>query len=173
MNFNLIISTFRNREIEAASEFVVLTEEITKYKPDIEITGIGGLIVGCVESHPIKFTDIFRDLIIAEPWKLRYILRVIPIEVLCKTNLPDITCNAAYLSYKIPKTSSFKIVVEKRFCNMKSAEIISNIANRIDIHVNLTHPHWIILVEILGKRTGISILRPESILSVVKIKRDY
>ncbi len=66
--------------------------------------------------------------------------------------------------------SSFKIVVEKRYCSIRSREIVLAIASRITNKVDLDYPDWIILVEILGKKTGISVLRPEHLLSIVKQK---
>ena len=35
------------------------------------------------------------------------------------------------------------------------------------------NPDWVILVEILGDKTGLSVLPKNSILSVQKTKRDY
>jgi tRNA acetyltransferase TAN1 len=173
MDFNLIITTFRNREFEAAAESVQLIKDFIGLKPKIEETGIKGLLVAYVECNPIRIIDVFKDHILREPWLFRYILRIIPIEINCETNLEDIVSNTLKLSYKIPKISSFKISIEKRFCELKSSVLISNIASNIGIKVNLNCPEWIILVEILGKKTGLSVLKPDYILSILKVKRDF
>ena len=173
MDFNLIITTFRNREIEAATEFIQLVEYVTGQRPKIKGTHIKGLLIAGVEIDPIKIIDVFKDLLLAEPWLFRYILRVIPIDLTCDTNLAEITSNAFKLSHKIQKTSSFKIIIEKRFCQMNSSIIISNIASKIGIKVNLSRREWIILVEIIGRKTGLSVLEPEHILSILKVKRDF
>jgi tRNA acetyltransferase TAN1 len=173
MDFNLIISTFRGRETEAADEFRQLAVEFTSQNPTLAVTGIKGLIIVNVVTDPIKIVSIFKEIIEKEPWHFHYILRVIPVEAVCKTDLTEITSLACKLSRKIPKASSFKIVIEKRFCMIKSNLIISKIADKIEAKVNLRSPEWVVLVEVLGKKTGISVLKPDQILSVTKTKRNF
>jgi tRNA acetyltransferase TAN1 len=173
MDFKLIITTFRGREMEAAEEFKHLAAEFTGESPTCTATGISGLIIIDKITDPIMTVKIFRQILEKEPWYFRYILRVIPIEAVCKTALTEIVSLACTLSCKIPKNSTFKIVIEKRFSVIKSEVIISKIANNIRAKVNLTSPEWLILVQILSKRTGISVLKPDQILSVIKSKRDF
>jgi tRNA acetyltransferase TAN1 len=173
MDFKLIITTFRGREMEAAEEFKHLAAEFIGESPTCTATGISGLIIIDKLTDPIMTVKIFRQILEKEPWYFRYILRVIPIEAVCKTALTEIVSLACTLSCKIPKNSTFKIVIEKRFSVIKSEVIISKIANNIRAKVNLTSPEWLILVQILSKRTGISVLKPDQILSVIKSKRDF
>ena len=51
--------------------------------------------------------------------------------------------------------------------------LISKIANKISARVNLTTPEWVVMVQILHKMTGISVLKPDQILSIIKAKRDF
>jgi tRNA acetyltransferase TAN1 len=173
MDFKLIISTFRGRELEAAEEFRQLAAEFTGESPTCALTGISGLIIIGRLVNPMKTVSIFRQILEKEPWYFRYILRVIPVESVCKTDLTEIISLACILSRKIPKKSTFKIVIEKRFCEIRSDVLISKIANKISAKVNLTTPEWVVLVQILHKMTGISVLKPDQILSVIKAKRDF
>ena len=173
MDFKLIITTFRGRELEAADEFKKLAAEFTGDTPTCSATGISGLIIIDKIADSIKTVDIFRQILEKEPWHFRYILRVIPIEAVCMTDLTEIVSLACTLSCKIPKNSTFGIVIEKRFSVIKSEVIISKIAKNIRAKVNLTTPEWLILVQILGKSTGVSVLKPDQILSVIKSKRDF
>jgi tRNA acetyltransferase TAN1 len=173
MDFKLIISTFRGRELEAAEEFRQLAAEFTGESPNCALTGISGLIIIGRLVNPMKTVSIFRQILEKEPWYFRYILRVIPVESVCKTDLTEIISLACILSRKIPKKSTFKIVIEKRFCEIRSDVLISKIANKISAKVNLTTPEWVVLVQILHKMTGISVLKPDQILSVIKAKRDF
>jgi tRNA acetyltransferase TAN1 len=77
------------------------------------------------------------------------------------------------LSRKISSMSTFKIEIEKRFCEIRSHIIISEIAKEINAKVNLANPDWILLVQILHKVTGISVLKPNEVLRVIKAKRDF
>jgi tRNA acetyltransferase TAN1 len=173
MDFKLIISTFRGRELEAAEEFRQLAAEFTGESPTCALTGISGLIIIGRLVNPMKTVSIFRQILEKEPWYFRYILRVIPVESVCKTDLTEIISLACILSRKIPKKSTFKIVIEKRFCEIRSDVLISKIANKISAKVNLTTPEWVVLVQILHRMTGISVLKPDQILSVIKAKRDF
>ena len=51
----------------------------------------------------------------------------------------------------------------------KVDEIIEILANLIDNKVNLKNPDKIVMVQILGDYTGISIIDPEDIISIPKI----
>ncbi|MGB9622527.1 MAG: THUMP domain-containing protein, partial [Candidatus Bathyarchaeia archaeon] len=42
------------------------------------------------------------------------------------------------------------------------------VASRIDRRVDLENPDWVILIEVFGKTTGVSIVNPKSILNIPK-----
>lgn len=170
MKFNLILSSSRNREGDAVDEFIKLIEENLEESPIVEISDIQGIILAFTETDPLQIIDLFKKMATEEPWHFRYILRVIPVQIVCATNLTEIIDGSYMLFKKVSGESSFKIVVEKRYCSIRSREIVLAIASKITNKVDLYYPDWIILVEILGKRTGISVLRPEHLLSIVKQK---
>jgi len=72
----------------------------------------------------------------------------------------------------INATDTFRITVENRNSSLSSSTIISEIAEDIPNKVSLEKPDWEIIIEIIGNKTGISILPKNSILSVEKTKRD-
>jgi len=172
MKFNLILSTSRNRESDAVNEFIKLIQENLEESPLVEISDIRGIILALSETDPLEVIDLFKNMVTEEPWHFRYLLRVIPVQMVCSTNLTEIVVGSCNLFKKVSEVSSFKILVEKRFCSIKSREVVSAIASRITNKVDLDCPDWIILVEILGNKTGISVLRPEHLLSIVKQKID-
>jgi len=51
-------------------------------------------------------------------------------------------------------------------------ELIAGIAAVIDRKVKLEEPDWIVLVEIVEDRAGISVLREEDVFSSIRAKRD-
>ena len=120
---------------------------------------------------PLTVINKLKELVISEPWQLRYILRVLPIQVVVPTRLDTITDAASELISKIGR-DTFRVTVEKRHNNsLGSMQIIKSIAERIDNRVNLEEPDWVILVQVLGAVTGVSILRPNQIFSSVVEKR--
>ncbi|HEY7110269.1 MAG TPA: THUMP domain-containing protein [Nitrososphaeraceae archaeon] len=173
IDFKLIISTFRGRELDAAEEFKQISAKFTNETPNFYDTGISGLIIIDRIKDPVKTVKVLKEVLENEPWYFRYILRVIPVESVCKTDLTEIISTACMLSCKIPIRSTFKIEIEKRFCKIRSQVIISEIAKEIKAKVSLSSPEWVVLVQILHKVTGISVLRPNEILRVIKVKRDF
>ena len=72
-------------------------------------------------------------------------------------------------SEQISEGETYRISIEKRNSNLSSQEIISKIANKIKNKVSLEFPDKIVLIEILGNKTGISILEKSDVLSVEKL----
>jgi len=63
--------------------------------------------------------------------------------------------------------------VNKRATNLSSKEIIEEVAKLVDRKVDLENPDKIIQIEIIGDYTGISIIKPDQILSITKIKEEW
>ncbi|MDP9197403.1 MAG: THUMP domain-containing protein [Thermoproteota archaeon] len=173
MKFNLILSTFRNREGDAVREFRDLIQENLGENPLAEISDVRGVVIALTKTDPLEVIDLFKSMVTEEPWHFRYLLRVIPVEMVCSTNLTEIVVCACHLFQRVSKASSFKILVERRFSNINSREVISAIASRITNKVDLDDPDWVVVIEILGKKTGISVSRPEHLLSIVKEKMGF
>ena len=171
MNFNLIISTFRNGEEEARNEILNVLASAGDSEAKAEVTGIVGIILGFTNIDPFHVVQIFRELVMNRPWENRYVLRLLPIEAVVPTQLQYIVISAKKLALKIKKQEAFRITIEKRHNSLRSSDIIREVAENIDNPVNLCNPDWIILVEIVGKLTGLSVLRPASIFSSVIEKR--
>jgi tRNA acetyltransferase TAN1 len=51
-------------------------------------------------------------------------------------------------------------------------EVISEIAKIIPNKVSLENPDWVIQIEIFGNKTGVSILKKNTIFSLEKAKRN-
>jgi tRNA acetyltransferase TAN1 len=84
--------------------------------------------------------------------------------------LGEITEKAQNMASNIPEDDSFRITLEKRRTNLSSKEIIEAVASGIHRSVDLENPDWIILLEIVGGTTGISLVKPEMVLNVQKAK---
>jgi len=65
---------------------------------------------------------------------------------------------------------SFRVTLEKRRTRLRSLEVIEPVAEVIDNPVNLRDPDWVVLVEILGNETGVSVIKPVDTLNVQKEK---
>jgi len=102
----------------------------------------------------------------------KILLRVIPIQKFIETNVEEIEKTISSMLNQIQDTDTYRISIEKRNSNISSKEIITKIANKIKNKVSLDFPDKIILIEILGIVTGVSILEKSDILSLEKTKRS-
>lgn len=168
--FNLVFSTSRFREEEAQDEILDLLDMFGDPEAEAEITEVKGLLLAQTALDPFAVVDKLKELVASEPWQVRYILRVLPIEAVVPTELDAIRQAAKELAAKIGK-DSFRITVEKRHSPLESIEVIKAIAGEIESKVDLQNPGWIVLVEVVGNQTGVSVIRPDQVFSSVVEKR--
>ncbi|MDH5450915.1 MAG: THUMP domain-containing protein [Candidatus Bathyarchaeota archaeon] len=169
-DFNLLVTTTRGNEEDACSEIWYLLGEIGDSAATVDKTGITGLIAARTAFNPFGVIEKFRELLKQRPWEFRYTFRVIPIEKVVRTRLEDIERVVAELASKIDKDESFRVTVEKRFTQISTKDVIEAAAAYIERRVDLESPDKIVLVEIVGKLTGISIVKPSDLFSVMKEK---
>jgi len=130
-----------------------------------------GILMVNTIIEPSKIIDYVKNKIIEEPWLIRYCLRIIPIQTITDTEIDKIKQNVIKLKDTIQKNDSYRITIEKRNTDISSTEIITEIAKIFPNKVSLNQPDWIILIEILGNETGISILKNGGMFSLDKAKR--
>jgi tRNA acetyltransferase TAN1 len=169
-DFNLLVTTFKYRETDAFDELLQILDTLGDKNPTIEISSISGIILAKTCLDPFKVIEGSKELLRNEPWLFRYVLRIIPLEKICKAKLTEIHNLVKQLSMKIHDDETIKVIIEKRHTNLRSHEIISNVTSDLEIKVNLSDPNWIILIQIVNRLAGISILRSNEIFSSVKEK---
>jgi tRNA acetyltransferase TAN1 len=168
--FNLIVSTYRFREEDAQDEILELLDKFGDQAAESEIIEIKGMIVVQSSLDPIAVIDKLKELVASEPWQVRYVLRVLPVQVVVPTRLDTIILAARDLIKKMGD-DTFRVTVEKRHNSLGSMQIVKAIADQISNKVDLENPGWVILVQVLGGLTGVSVLRPHQIFSSVVEKR--
>ena len=168
---NLIITCARNLESETKNEIRKMLDELGDQEPEIVNVGMRGILMVNTIIEPLKIIGWIKNKVIDEPWLIRYCLRIIPIQRMIDTDIDKIKQNVTKLSNVIQKNNSYRITIEKRNTNVSSNEIITEIAKIFPNKVSLNQPDWIVLIEILGNKTGISILKENEIFSLDKAKR--
>ena len=169
---NLIVTCARNLEGEAEEEIIDILDELGDPDGKISISNMSGIITIQTKLDPIEVVSKMKEILLDEPWSIRYCLRVIPIQKIVETNLEKIQECISSISNNIEDDESYRILIEKRNSDISSKEIITNIANQIKNKVSLDYPDKIILIEILGIVTGISLIKKSDILSLEKTKRS-
>ena len=138
----------------------------------VSITEMSGILTAETKLEPIEVVRKIKEMLLEEPWSVRYCLRIIPIQKVIETKIEEIEKTITDMSKQISDVETYRISIEKRNSDLSSQEIISKIANKIKNKVSLEFPDKIILIEILGNKTGISILKKADVLSVEKTKRS-
>jgi len=169
-DFNLLSTTSRGNERQACSELRYLLGEIGDSDPAIDKTGISGLVAAKTVLNPFDVIGKFRKILQERPYEFRYLLRVIPIERVVRTDLAEIREAVMQLVSRIEENETFRVTVEKRFTPTPTRDIIEAAAANIKRKVDLSNPSKIILVEVVGGLTGVSLAKPDEILSVIKEK---
>ena len=168
---NLLVTCARNLETETKNEIGKILDEIGDQESEILNVGMRGILMVNTSIEPSKIIDWVKDKVVEEPWLIRYCLRMIPIQSVTETDMSKITKDVIKLKDVIQQNDSYRITIEKRNTDMSSNEIITEVAKIFPNKVSLNQPDWVILIEILADKTGISILKENEIFSLDKAKR--
>jgi len=169
-DFNLLATTYRGSEEDLCSEIWYLLREIGDETAQVEKTGIKGLITAKTALNPFEAIKKLRDMLKKHPSEFRYALRIIPIETVITTNPEEIKEAVTKLALKIGEDETIRVTIEKRFTTHSSKEIIEAAVANVERKVDLGNPDKSILLEVIGKLTGISIIEPNDIINVTKEK---
>ncbi|GBC75008.1 hypothetical protein HRbin06_00317 [archaeon HR06] len=167
----MLATTARGFELKGLGELWDLLREVGDDKAEVKISDISGVVIAKTSFDPIFFVEKVKEIVSREPWKVKNLLRLIPLERNVEANLDLMKEKLKEIKDKIAINESFRITVEKRYTNLSSKEIIEALAKIVDMRVSLEEPDWIVLVEIVKNRAGISVLKEEQIVSFVKLKR--
>jgi len=168
---NLLVTCARNLETETKNEIGKILGEIGDQEPEILNVGMRGILLVKTNIETSKIIEWVKDKVVEEPWFIRYCLRIIPIQTITETKMTKIMENIIRLKDVIQENDSYRITIEKRNTDMSSTEIITDIAKIFPNKVSLNQPDWVVLIEILGDKTGVSILKENEIFSLDKTKR--
>ncbi|MBC8251968.1 MAG: THUMP domain-containing protein [Candidatus Nitrosopelagicus sp.] len=168
---NLIITCQRNIEDSTILEVQNILERFGDTEIVIEKTVFSGIIQVKTSLDNMEVLNNFKELIDDEPWLIKYCSRIIPIQEECESKLDEIKKTVVKLSHVIKKDDTYRITVEKRHSSLHTKDIISNIANSLSNKVSLENSDWEIIIQVLKNKTGISVIPPNSILSVDRLKR--
>ena len=169
-DFNILATTSRGNEHDACEEIQYLLGEVGDPSATVRRSRISGIVVARTSLNPLVAIEELGKILRDRPYEFRYTLRMMPIETIVRTDVEEIKNRANELASRIGGDESFRITVEKRFTSLGSREIIDVVAKEIKKRVDLTKPDRVLLIEIVGGLTGISLIKPEYIVSVLKEK---
>jgi tRNA acetyltransferase TAN1 len=170
-DFNLLATTSRGNERQMCSELLyLLKEEVGDPAPVVGKTGIRGLVAAKTALDPCGVIEKFRAILQERPYEFRYALRIIPVQKVVQTDLDEIKRVAMELAANIGENETFRVTVEKRFTTLHSRDFIEAVATDIKRKADLENPDKVLLIEVVGGLTGLSLIKPSDVLAVVKEK---
>jgi len=170
--FNILVSTSRGNERNACSEIWYLLRELGDSGPETDRTPAIGLVVAKTKIDPVLVVQELGRKLVESPWKFRYILKISPIERIVSSSIAEIQKCVLTMVDRIDKKESFRVTVRKRHTALSTKEIVETVARNIDRKVDLENPDKVVLVEVLGELTGVSVIAPSDVLSVERAKRS-
>ena len=170
-DFNLLATTARGNERQMIHEILyLLREALGDQTAEAGKTGVRGVIVAKTSLDPREVIGKFRTILHERPYEFRYALRIMPIQRVARTDLEEVKRVAAEVAGGIGENETFRVTVEKRFTALHARDFIEAVAIGIQNKVNLDNPDKVLLVEVLGGFTGMSLIKPDEVLSVLKEK---
>ena len=87
---NLIVTCARHLEGETEDELIDILEELGDSDVKISVSSMSGIITVQTKLEPIEVVRKMKEILLDEPWSVRYCLRVIPIQKTVETNIERI-----------------------------------------------------------------------------------
>ena len=167
-NFNLLISTSRYNETNAKSEIWFTLLMCGDKYPIISGLKYPGLITALTNIDSKEVINKIKKIIEKDSNFFQFILKIIPINYVCETNLKIIKEFVdKYYRTNINEDQSFKIdLIRRKNELVKRDTVIESIAKIVNNKVNLDNPDKIIRIEILGNVTGICFLNPDDLIRI-------
>jgi tRNA acetyltransferase TAN1 len=169
-DFNLLATCEPLNQSAASSELWMLLRSAGDEKPKVDRSLAKGLITARTHLDPLDAIARMRADLNENPDHFKFLLRIIPIQNRVNTSLDKIKETARSIVSRIGEDESFRVTLEKRRTDLRSREVIDAVAEGIPRRVDLENHDWIVLIEIVGNSTGVSVIRPEGILNVQKEK---
>lgn len=167
---NIVLTSAKGMEAKASAEFKEIALLSGVRRVSTERSAYEGVVEVEVES-PQVVLSFLSDFVKSEPFKVRYIMRVIPVDKVVDTKLEEVAAAVKELSSKIGEGESFRITVEERDSPYATKDLINAVAEVVERKVSLDNPDKIVLLQVFGEYTGVSVLVPDEIVSITKLKR--
>jgi tRNA acetyltransferase TAN1 len=168
MDYNLLATCEPINAGRASRELWMNLRAIGDEAPKVDKSRVKGLIIGYTSLDPVSAIHGLRRLLGAEPQLFKMVYRVMPVMKWVSTDIESIVEAVQELSTRINVDESFRVTLEKRRTGFGSLEIIEPVAEVLDNPVDLESPDWVILLEVVGKDTGVSVIRSDDVLNIQK-----
>ena len=168
MEYNLLATTEKILMGAASSQLWMNLRAVGDPEPKVNKTRVKGVIQGYTTLDPVEAIFLLREHMKAEPDRYSKLFRVMPILSWVDTDVEKIVDEVQSQKTRMKEEDTFRITLEKRRTDLRSIEVIDAVAAGIDNGVDLETPDWVVLIEIMGDKTGVSVIPNDARLNVQK-----
>jgi tRNA acetyltransferase TAN1 len=168
MDYNLLATSDQLSVSQACSELWMGLRAAGDPEPRVNRSRVKGLVVARTSMDPVEAVHGLRAHLASDPGRLGSVYRVMPVQAWAETSVDRVVDAVRALAVVMGPGDSFRVTLEKRRTQLRSLEIIDAVASAIEMRVDLENPDWVVLVEVVGNETGVSVVRPSDILNVQK-----
>ncbi len=165
---DLLVSYPWGRYSRAKPEILRILHRFGDSAPLVEKTAVMGIAVVHTSLDNRAVIRHCRELLEAEPYAFEFAIKWVPVDHWCDTELDSIKQTIVqHVRDRIGNDESWAMKVHKRHWQAyHTDEIVRYLATAIERTVNLDRPDWVLWVDVIGRTTAVSLLRPNDIFSL-------
>jgi tRNA acetyltransferase TAN1 len=139
----------------------------------VYLTHVSGLITCKTSLDPFEVIEKLREIADENPYQFRFAIKFTPLLVCVSSDIDSIVKAVEALLPMIGEDDSFRVTVRRRHTDLQNKDVVNAAASVVSRKVDLDNPDKIILIEIVGELTGISVITSEdAILSIMTMRDD-
>ena len=166
---DLLVSYSWSHFSRAKPEIIAILTRFGDPEPQVRKTAVMGIAVvhSCLDNREV--IKRCRALWESDPLdSFEFAIKWVPVDYWCATLLTamkQVIDNK--IKERIEKNRTWGMKVHKRrWQQYHTIEITEFLAADIDRKVDLSHPDWIVWIDVVGRQTAISLLKPQDIFSI-------
>jgi len=170
---NLLVTFNPNAKGHAENETRARLKDVNAQVEAVMETNVEGLFEVLILGDPKKAVSDLRFLCADAPELFLHTHHWVPIDVWVEPFIEEMIKVTKEFEKGIRPGERWMLHLHKRHIGKHSADLIEKLTLPINRGtVDLEHPEKIVVVEILGDRAGMSLLRKEEILDVGKMRQQ-
>jgi tRNA(Ser,Leu) C12 N-acetylase TAN1 len=170
--FNLLVSCSRRTARRATAEVFHVLRRFGDEQALVERTAVHGILGVQTVLDARTVIARLRAEFAQDPDLLQVTLKWVPVDLWTRGDLAAMRDGIERLRDGIQAGETWRMTVEKhRYTLHHRVEIIAALAEPVPHRVDLTHPDWIVRIDIIGDWAALALLRPADVFSLVTAGR--
>lgn len=168
---NMLVTFRPNQKGHAENEMRSRLKDVNAYVDSIEHTNVEGVCEIRVLGDPKEVVADLRKLCFEDPEMFPYTHHWVPIEKWVEPYMDEMLKVTTEYGKQIIANERWMLHLHKRHTGMHSSDLIEKLTAPINKGtVDLEDPQRIVVIELMGDRAGMSLVRSDELLDVIKVR---